>query len=92
MKYDYYYLCVDSNIPLEFMYTRKQSTRVVQRTGLTSSSITFIKNLRKIKKREGGGLHRVLIVDDNPDTYVKNYGNAIRITPWNSCERDDKNF
>ena len=40
-----------------------------------------VKDLKKVKKR-GFDLKKVLILDDLPETYARNYGNAIPIRPF----------
>lgn len=51
------------------------------------------KPLKKIWKKYGPVInkHNTLIVDDNPFTYVGNYGNAIPISPYHGSD-DDRAF
>lgn len=47
--------------------------------------VIFVKNLRKVK---GFPKERMLILDDTPTTYQKNYSNAIPITRWTGDSSD----
>jgi len=47
-----------------------------------------IKDMKKVKRR-GYDLKRVLIVDDTPSTWQRNYGNAIHIESYWGSRVDD---
>lgn len=47
-----------------------------------------IKDMKKVKRR-GHDLSQVLIVDDTPSTWQRNYGNAIHIEPYWGGRVDD---
>lgn len=49
---------------------------------------TVIKDMKKVKRR-GHDLSQVLIVDDTPSTWQRNYGNAIHIEPYWGGRVDD---
>lgn len=39
-------------------------------------------------KRLGYNLERVLFIDDTPNKMVRNFGNAIYVTPWEGDPQD----
>eukprot|EP01119_Soliformovum_irregulare_P000858 TRINITY_DN10629_c0_g1_i2.p1 TRINITY_DN10629_c0_g1~~TRINITY_DN10629_c0_g1_i2.p1 ORF type:complete len:120 (-),score=23.30 TRINITY_DN10629_c0_g1_i2:7-366(-) len=48
-----------------------------------------VKSLKKVKKK-GWSLSNVLIIDDKPATFERNYGNAIRVHPFEGDPSDDE--
>lgn len=48
------------------------------------------KSLKKVWKKEGYTKHNTLIVDNTPDTYKYNYGNAIPIKTYLGGDDDDR--
>jgi carboxy-terminal domain RNA polymerase II polypeptide A small phosphatase len=63
---------------LRFIWSANRCTR-----GFNSETLeTFsIKDLRKLR-RLGYDLKRVLVVDDSPEKHLRNYGNLIRVSPF----------
>lgn len=47
------------------------------------------KPLSKVKRR-GYDLDRVLAIDDNPEKYVRSYGNLVAVTPFEGDPADDE--
>lgn len=48
-----------------------------------------LKKMEKVKRR-GYDLDRVLVLDDSPEKHVKNYGNLVRIRPYEGVDPDDE--
>jgi RNA polymerase II subunit A small phosphatase-like protein len=48
-----------------------------------------LKLLTKVRRR-GYDLDRVLCVDDSPEKHVRNYGNLVRVTPFEGDPADDE--
>lgn len=69
---------------IEFIYSREKCTLKFNYDGTTE----YIKNLNKIKNKYN--LNDVLIVDDLPKTARKNYGNYIKIEPFNGELNDNE--
>ena len=80
----------DQLLPLvpewQFVWSRH---RCVQRMHPELMQTYFVKDLKKVK-RHGRTLDRVLIVDDTRLKVSRNYGNAIYISPFEGCDRDDE--
>lgn len=51
-----------------------------------SSQQVYLKNLNKIKRSFGYRLENMLVVDDSPEKHMNNYGNLIRVSPWEAQE------
>ena len=68
----------DLDPPLH-VFTRKECTQHRIYDGMTSYDTFYIKKLSKIKDYD---INRIIIIDDTPETYMKNYGNAIPIKKW----------
>ncbi|MDJ0724092.1 MAG: NIF family HAD-type phosphatase [Prochloraceae cyanobacterium] len=49
----------------------------------------YIKPLKKVKRR-GFSLGEVLIIDDTPETFEKNYGNGILVKKYSGAREDDE--
>jgi RNA polymerase II subunit A small phosphatase-like protein len=52
--------------------------------------ITTIKKLKKVVRRGKWDRDSILVLDDNPDTYSKNYGNGIPIVPYFGEKEDEE--
>ena len=70
--------------PLEFVWSRKRCTRKFNELDY---SIQWIKDLRKVKKK-GYSLDKTIMVDDTPAKLVRNYGNLVRVNPFEGNPRD----
>ncbi|MEM1007640.1 MAG: HAD family hydrolase [Myxococcota bacterium] len=88
-----YATCIVQNIfpegyPLSFVWSRsKCTTKFDEETWKTA----YIKDLKKVK-RLGYLLEQILIIDDSPKKLQRNYGNLIRIKPFEGDSRDDQLF
>ncbi|KAF0815342.1 hypothetical protein IGB42_00423 [Andreprevotia sp. IGB-42] len=71
---------------LKFIFSRRKCTR---RFDFETHDDTYIKDLRKIKKR-GYTLEKTLIIDDTREKLCRNYGNLIHIDEWtgNATDRE----
>lgn len=49
-----------------------------------------LKVLAKVRRRLGYNLDRVLMVDDSPEKHVRNYGNLVRVQPFEGDPDDDE--
>jgi RNA polymerase II subunit A small phosphatase-like protein len=54
-----------------------------------TQEVTYAKHLSKLRKY-GYDLTRTLIVDDSPEKHAKNYGNLIRVWPFEGIALDDE--
>ena len=86
-----YMECVVPNVfpddlELHFAWARERCTRVVHPEFRTEG---WVKDLKKVKRR-GESLDRVLMVDDTASKLRRNYGNLIRIRPWNGGLDDEE--
>lgn len=63
--------------------------RCTQRFDHETRGRYVVKPLRKLRSR-GYALERVLVVDDSPEKHVLNYGNLIRVCPFEGDLRDDE--
>ena len=72
------------NLSLEFIWTRKRCT--LKREPETGTSY-YLKNLKKVFKL-GYLKEKVLIVDDTPENLNQQYGNYIRILPFQGDKND----
>lgn len=70
---------------LEFVMTSKDCT--VRMTD--GSKVNVIKNLRKVKNK-GFLLDEVIVVDDTPSKYQKNYGNLVHVREFVGDQNDDE--
>ena len=64
--------------PLTFLWARDRCTR---RLDVDYHKYYNLKNLKKVKKK-GYSLNEILIVDDTPGKVSLNYGNHIRVEPF----------
>lgn len=65
------------------------SDRCTMRRDFQSDTWVQIKNFAKLRRR-GFDLDRVLVVDDSPEKHVKNYGNLLRVRPYEGAVDDDE--
>eukprot|EP01087_Luapelamoeba_hula_P012124 TRINITY_DN3369_c1_g1_i4.p1 TRINITY_DN3369_c1_g1~~TRINITY_DN3369_c1_g1_i4.p1 ORF type:complete len:359 (+),score=63.28 TRINITY_DN3369_c1_g1_i4:275-1351(+) len=70
---------------LSFLFSSSRCTSKI--CPLTGERI-IIKDLKKVK-RKGYDLSKMLIVDDTPSTFKRNYGNAVYIQPYWGTKIDD---
>ena len=70
--------------PLEFTWGRSKCTlqhdkSILERDGFSDyySHLSYVKPLRKVRKKRFGSIEKILIVDDTPSKSKLNYGNAI---------------
>jgi RNA polymerase II subunit A small phosphatase-like protein len=63
------------------------SERCTERFDHETRQRNTVKPLRKVRRR-GYDLERVLVVDDSPEKHVLNYGNLIRILPFEGDASD----
>jgi RNA polymerase II subunit A small phosphatase-like protein len=73
---------------LQFIFTEE---RCNVRFDYESSSYSYVKRLKKLKKR-GYPLDKVLIVDDTPETFIDNYSNAILVQKYKGEQEDEELF
>ena len=71
---------------LEFVWSRE---RCVRRFNDREYNIDWIKELKKVKKK-GYLLDRVIMVDDTPAKLARNYGNLIRVKPFEGDSKDNE--
>jgi Dullard-like phosphatase family protein len=71
---------------LEFVWSRE---RCVRKFNSEEYSFTYIKDLKKVKKK-GYSLDKTIMVDDSPEKLIRNYGNLVRITPFFGDQRDEE--
>lgn len=70
---------------LEFVLTSNDCT--VRMTD--SSKVSVVKNLRKLKNK-GYSLDEIIVVDDTPSKYEKNYGNLVHVHEFVGDQNDDE--
>jgi hypothetical protein len=71
---------------LAFVFTNERCTH---RFDPDACEDSVIKDLKTVKRR-GYHLSKVLIVDDTPRTFRRNWGNAIRMRSWRGSPEDDE--
>lgn len=69
---------------LKFVWSGKRCT---QRYDLIESQFYWVKKLKKVKRR-GFNLDQVLMIDDTPQKLEQNYGNLIRVRPFEGDRHD----
>lgn len=91
-----YLLTEEQRKSLIFVHTENRCTQIYSMFAPSSEfeyPFIKVKDLKKIFKRKFNGIryprHRILIVDDTPHTYRRNYGNAIPI-PSFYCSNSDR--
>ena len=72
------------NQKLEFVWAR---SRCVQRFDPEIYEHYFVKDLRKAKK-QGFSLDHILMIDDTPKKLMRNYGNLVRVSPFEGDAED----
>jgi TFIIF-interacting CTD phosphatases, including NLI-interacting factor len=72
------------DIELEFLWTSDRCTLVRD----LDYDVTYgAKRLRKLRKRYS--LDRIVVVDDSPEKHAKNYGNLVRVAPYEGLADDE---
>ncbi len=74
------------SVELKFIFTGDRCTR---RYNSELMEAYYIKPLKKVKRR-GFSLEQVLIIDDTPETFEKNYGNGILVKKYSGAREDDE--
>ncbi|MGC4006389.1 MAG: HAD family hydrolase [Pirellulales bacterium] len=69
-----------------FLWSRE---RCIQRFDQETREITWLKDLKKVV-RQGYQLERTLILDDSPEKLARNYGNLVRVSPFEGDRQDDE--
>ena len=73
-------------LALEFIWARDKCTVIRDWQEYTHC---YAKPLHKLK-RYGYDLRRMLVVDDSPEKHTRNYGNLVRVAPFNGETVDDE--
>ena len=73
-------------IPLAFLWARERCTA---RVDSGSRETYWVKDLKKVK-RLGFPLEQILIVDDSPEKLERNYGNHLRVSPFEGSSDDQE--
>lgn len=83
-------LFTEKNIQLEFLYSRNKCIPKEKSRSMYEyfPERYYIKDLSKIKKNYN--LERVLMVDDLPIGLQRQYGNLVRINPFNGSPNDNE--
>lgn len=81
------------NVKFTLQFTRKRCTARYTASGLYSNGILYEKRLKKMQKRKWINMDdadetNMLIVDDTPHTYYRNYGNAIAVERYYGGDDD----
>lgn len=71
---------------LKFVWASNRCTRIYN---CDTGEQLLIKDFCKIK-RLGYDLNRVLVVDDSPEKHCRNYGNLIRVSPFEGALDDNE--
>ena len=71
---------------LEFLWARDRCTHKVNPNSWT---YFMLKDLKKVKRR-GYQLETILTVDDTPEKWSKQYGNFVRVEPFEGDLSDDE--
>lgn len=72
------------DVELEFLWS---SERCTIQWDHETGSVCGAKRLHKVKKK-GYPLERVIVVDDSPEKHIKNYGNLVRVLPFEGDTND----
>ncbi|OZG71656.1 hypothetical protein BTA51_20490 [Hahella sp. CCB-MM4] len=75
---------VGQKLSLEFIWARG---RCVTKFDSENYQYLFLKDLKKVKKK-GFSLESVIVVDDSPEKLSRNYGNLVRISPFEGDQSD----
>jgi TFIIF-interacting CTD phosphatase-like protein len=74
------------SVKIQFIFTWERcSVRFDYQTG----KYYYVKQLKKLKKK-GYSLKKILVIDDTPETFVDNYGNAIQVRKYKGEQEDDE--
>jgi RNA polymerase II subunit A small phosphatase-like protein len=73
-----------ADVQLEFLWA---SERCTIQWDHENGSVCGAKRLHKVKKK-GYPLERMLVVDDSPEKHLKNYGNLVRVLPFEGDASD----
>ena len=71
---------------LDFMWA---SDRCTPKRDFETDTWCNTKNLAKVRRR-GYDLRKVLMVDDSPEKHLRNYGNLVRVRPFEGDPADDE--
>lgn len=71
---------------LEFVWARN---RCVTKFNPETWEYEYIKDLKKVK-RSGFCLKNIIMVDDTPKKLRRNYGNLVRVLPFEGDQRDEE--
>lgn len=79
---------------LLFIWSKKKCTQIIKTYNFYNQNVILIKNLKKIWRKKSFNFDKTntLIIDDTPYTYIKNYGNAIRIKNFEIYNEKDTEF
>ena len=75
---------VFADVQLDFLWA---SERCTPQWDYETGSMCGAKRLRKVA-RKGYPLERTLVVDDSPEKHTKNYGNLVRVLPFEGNMND----
>jgi RNA polymerase II subunit A small phosphatase-like protein len=73
-----------ADVQLEFMWA---SERCTIQWDYQTGTVCGAKRLHKVRKK-GYPLERVIVVDDSPEKHIKNYGNLVRVLPFEGDPSD----
>ena len=76
----------DGRIP-EFIWYRDKCT---MRRDIEINLLYYVKNLKKVQRSFRISLAEIIMVDDNPRFAELNYGNLIKVTPWQGDSSDNE--
>lgn len=71
---------------LEFVWARR---KCVRRYDPKVNEQHYIKDLRKVKK-QGYPIEGILMIDDTPEKLMRNYGNLVRVSPFEGDCQDEE--
>jgi carboxy-terminal domain RNA polymerase II polypeptide A small phosphatase len=74
----------ESRSDLVFVWSARRCTEY---RDYENNRVISLKNLHKLR-RHGHDLSRVVAIDDSPEKYLRNYGNLIRVDPWEGDPSD----
>lgn len=74
-----------NDIDLQFFWSCNRCTR---KFDPQTYQYFWIKDLKKVKRR-GYQLESIIMVDDTPQKLIRNYGNLVRVPPFEGDQSDD---
>jgi RNA polymerase II subunit A small phosphatase-like protein len=77
---------LENDYKLCFLWANERCTL---RHNLQTFQYYWLKDLHKVK-RKGYPLESVLAIDDSPEKHERNYGNLIKVSPFNGQLDDDE--